>query len=121
MALPDPIPTITVASVPYDFVRTQFGDTSTVYTTANGLDRLTISHQLKNRHRHSIRFDRRKIAATPFDAALNQEYSWSAYTVLDTPKNGVTAAEAQALNQLLAAFCVAGTPDYDLRVLQGEL
>lgn len=120
MALPDPIPTITVAAVTYDLARVSTSDDKSVYRTANKLDQLTISKSEKNRLRYSVRFDRKKVAATPFDASLNQEYRWSAYTVLDVPSNGVSVAEAQALNQLLAAFMVAGTPDYDSRVLQGE-
>jgi hypothetical protein len=121
MALPDPIPTITVAAVTYDLARVAFGENSSKYRTANGLDELTISHQRNARDRTSVRFNRKKVAANPFDAAVNQEYSWSAYAVFDAPKLGVSAAECQALGQLLTAFLAAGTPDYDLRVLQGEI
>jgi hypothetical protein len=120
MALPDPIPTLTVDAVTYDFARIGMNDTSSVYQTANGLDRLTVSHVLKNRNRHTIRLDRKKVAADPFTADLNQEYSFSTYVVCDAPKLGVTAAEMNVHSQLLTALMVAGTPDYVLRVLQGE-
>lgn len=121
MALPDPIPTLTVAAVPYDFARIGMDATSSVYSTASGNDRLLISRQSKARNRFTIRLDRRKVAANPFDASVNQEYTQSAYVVWDLPKIGVTAAEAAAHSQLLSDLLVAGTPDYGLRVLQGEV
>lgn len=121
MALPDPIPTITVNAVTYDFARIGMDSSSAVYQTANGLDRLTVSHQSKTRNRHTLRLDRSKIAADPFDADINQKYTQSAYVVWDTPLIGVTAAEADLHSQLLVAIMAAGTPDYALRVLQGEV
>jgi len=121
MALPDPIPTITVNSVTYDLPRVSFGVGTSEYRTSNGLDKLTISHSEKNRQRHVVRFDRKKIAATPFDAAKDQEYRAAVYTVIDAPILGFTPAELDYLVQLQAAFWVAGTPDYGLRVLQGEV
>lgn len=121
MALPDPIPTITTAAVAYDFARIGMDSTSSVYSTASGNDRMLISRSEKARKRLTIRLDRRKVAANPFDASLNQEYSHSTYIVWDIPKLGVTAAEAAAHSQLLSDILVAGTPDYGLRVLQGEV
>jgi len=121
MALPDPIPTLTVNAVTYDFARVGMADGSSVYQTANGLDRVSIGHQDKARSRTTLRVDRRKVAADPFNAALNQEYSISTYVVSDAPKLGVTQAERDYHSQLLTAFMVAGTPDYWLRILQGEI
>lgn len=121
MALPDPIPTLTVQAKTYDFARIGFSDNSSVFQTANTRDRLTVSHRFNKRNRFSIRLDRSKIAADPFDASLNQEYSHSAYVVWDSPNLGITPAENQELGQLLVAILAAGTPDYDLRVLQGEI
>lgn len=119
--LPDPIPTLTVNSVTYDFVRIGSTETSSVYQTANGNDRMIVSRQNKARNRYTIRLDRRKVAANPFDASLNQEYTQSAYVVWDIPKLGVTPEEADYHGQLLSAVMVAGTPDYALRVLRGEV
>jgi len=121
MALPDPIPTLTVSAVTYDFARIGMDGTSSIYQTANGNDRLLISHQNKNRFRTTARFDRRKIAANPLDASLNQEYTMSTYVVWDVPKTGFTSTEIVAHSQLLSDFLVAGTPDYGLRVVQGEV
>jgi hypothetical protein len=125
--LPDPIPTITINSVTYDLARTgvtgKTGNSTgaAIYQTSNGLDRLTIEHSVKNRKRDVVRFDRTKVAATPFDAAKDQEYSMSAYVVVDSPRLGFTSAEKDYVFQLLSAFWVAGSPDYGLRVLNGEI
>jgi hypothetical protein len=124
MALPDPIPTITTDSIAYDFYRIgQIGNgdsVSSVYRTADDLNRLTISHERKRRFRHVVRLDRSKVAADPFDASVDQEYSWSAYTVFDVPLIGVSADEVDDLGLLLRDIQVAGTPDYVLRVIRGE-
>lgn len=121
MALPDPIPTLTVNAVEYDFVRAGMDLSSGVFRTANGNDVLTLSSSYKNRNRLQMRLDRKKTAADPFDSDLNQEYSWSTYVVHDFPKLGVTAAECHNLFLLLSAFAVEGTVDNGLRFLQGEL
>jgi hypothetical protein len=121
VSLPDPIPQLTAVSVNYDFFRTGTGDGSAVYSTADGKDVITISHQSKNRNRTIVRLDRSKIAANPFDAALNQAYSLSTYQVFDWPKLGVTSSEVANLATLLNNFVSAGTPtNYRQRILQGE-
>jgi hypothetical protein len=121
MALPDPIPTITVNSVAYDFARVGMSDSRAVYQTADGLDVLTIENTVKNRNRTLVRLDRKKIAADPFNADLNQAYTFATYVVIDKPTLGVSASEVNLHGQLLDAILVAGTPDYRLRVLQGEV
>lgn len=121
VALPDPIPTLTVAGDTYDFSRVGFTDTSGVFLTADGLNRLTVSHRYNKRNRFSVRIDRQKVAADVWTPFNNTEYSHSAYVVWDCPTVGVTPAENQELGQLLYAVLAAGTPDYDLRVLQGEI
>lgn len=121
MALPDPIPTLTVNSVTYDFARVGFGDASSVYQTANGLDRLTIQHSQKARNRHVVRLDRKATVADPLTTGNNFETSFSVYTVIDMPRVGFSAATVDYGRQLLESFMIAGTPDYGLRVIQGEI
>lgn len=120
MALPDPIPTLTVGAVTYDFARTGMTDTSSTYQTADGLNRMAVSHSRNKRDRCVLRLDRDFVAADPYVSYNNQKYSHSAYVVFDAPLVGVTPAQRDALGQLLTAVMVAGTPDYILRVLQGE-
>jgi hypothetical protein len=121
MALPDPIPTLTVNSVTYDFSRVSSGDRMAVYQTADGLNKLSVMHSLKARYRHTTRLDRTAVVADPFTTGSNYKASFSVYTVIDAPSDSAfSAADLDYGRQLLEAFQVAGTPDYGLRVIRGE-
>lgn len=119
--LPDPLATLTVDAVDRVFTRITQGETQSVYRTADKLDTLTVSRSEKSRNRYSMRFDRKKVDADPFNSDIDREYVWSAYMVVDVPPVGVSAVEAEDVVQLLTTFLVAGTPDYILRVLYGEI
>lgn len=121
LALPDPIPTLTVNSVTYDFARTGFGDTSSVYQTGDGLNRLTLSHAVKNRHRAVIRLDRTETVDDPFTTGSSYNSSFSVYTVFDWKDNDFAAEDLDYGGQLLEAVMLSGTPDYRLRFLKGEI
>lgn len=121
LALPDPIPTLTVNSVTYDFARIGFGDASSIYQTSDGLNRLGIQHSQKARNRHVVRLDRRAVVEDPLTTGSSYEQSFSVYTVIDMPRVGFSAADVDYGRQLLEAFMLAGTPDYGLRVIQGEV
>lgn len=121
LALPDPIPTLTVNAITYDFARVGFGDSKAIYQTSTGNDRLTIEHSQKARNRHVVRLDRKATVADPLTTGSNFETSFSVYTVIDMPRVGFSAATVDYGRQLLEAFMVAGTPDYGLRVIQGEI
>lgn len=122
MALPDPIPTITVNSVAYDLARIGMENSKAVYQTASGNDRLTVASTVnRNRSRTVVRLDRKKFAADPLNSALTRPYTLATYVVSDSDNIGWTAAEKDYHQQLLAALWVAGTPDYGLRILQGEV
>lgn len=108
-------------SVTYDFARVGFGESKGLYRTADGLDRLTIEHSQKNRIRHVVRLDRTATVEDPLATGSSFETSFSVYTVIDAPKVGFTAADLDYGRQLLEAFHVAGTPDYGLRVIRGEI
>lgn len=120
MALPDPIPTLTVDSVTYDFARTGSGEGRSTYATADALNRLTIAHSQNKRNRTLIRLDRDFVAADPYVPAQNQKFSHSVWTVFESPVVGVTPAQRDKLGQLHRAILLEGTPDYVLRMLQGE-
>jgi len=119
MSIPDPIPTLTVNSVAYDFLRTGSGDAKGVYRTADGLDRLTIEHTEKARRRSVIRLDRIAIADDPLITGNSFEASMSTYVVMDRHKV-FTAEDTDWHLKLLSAFLLEGTPDYSLRVARGE-
>jgi len=96
------------------------GDGFARYRTADLLTTLSISHAYKTRNRHSVRFDRTKIAADPFDADINQEYSYSVYTVFDIPRLGVSVADAASLYSLINNFFDLSSAANVSRILQGE-
>jgi len=122
MALDDPIPTLTVNAETYDFARIGMTDGNSIYQTASGDDRLTVSHsQNRSRTRSLVRLDRSKIAPDSLNSALNKPFSLATYVVLDRDVVGWTPAEVDYHFQLLAALWAAGTPDNGLRVLQGEV
>jgi hypothetical protein len=121
LAFPDPIPTQTVNSVTYDLTRIGLGDSKGVFRTANGLDRLTIEHTLKNRARHVIRLDRLATVADPLTTGNNFEASMSTYVVVDMPRVGFDATAADWHWKLLKSIMDEGTPDYSLRFLRGEV
>jgi len=97
------------------------GDTKGIFRTADGLNTLTIERSQKARNRFVTRIDRTATVADPLQTGVNFVPSISAYTVIDMPKVGYSVADADYLRQLLEAFNVAGTPDYGLRVLRGEI
>jgi len=119
--IPDPIPTVTVNSVAYDFSRRSVDHTKGVFATADGAYVLTFAQQSKKRNRFSMRLDHNFLAEDVFVPDTNSGYSHSAYVVWDSPKIGVTAADNNVLGSVLGSLMVAGTPDYALRLLQGEL
>jgi hypothetical protein len=119
MAISDP-QAITQGATTFTFARHGFGTDSGTMATANGLDRLSISHQYKARSRHIVRMDRDKIAANPFDTGLNDKYSMSVYTVFDVPRVGFTSAEVERLWDLQVKFLAQDTNGVILRVVQGE-
>jgi len=121
LALPDPIPTLTVNAVTYDFARVGFGDSSGVFMTGDGLNRLTVSHSRKNRHRAVVRLDRTDTVEDPFTTGSSYNSSFSVYTVFDWKENDFAVEDLDYGGQLLDAFMAAGTPDYRLRFLKGEI
>lgn len=121
MALPDPIPTVTINSIAYDFARVGMADGNSIYQTGDGNDRLTISHSSRNRTRTLVRLDRQKITADTLNSALNRPYTAATYVVVDRDSVGWTSAELDYHFQLLSGLWAAGTPDYGLRVLKGEV
>lgn len=121
MALPDPIPTVTVDSIAYDFARVGMANGNSIYQTGDGNDRLTISHTVRNRTRTLVRLDRSKITADTLNSSLNKPYSAATYVVVDRDSIGWDADELDYHFQLLSGLWAAGTPDYGLRVLKGEV
>lgn len=96
------------------------GPASSVYQSADGTMKLTISHTFAKRNRYQARLDFSKIAADPLVSAQNIKYSMSAYLVMDTPITGFTVAEAMAVAGGLLAYLSASTNAKVTSILGGE-
>lgn len=96
------------------------GENQSVYQSADGNTKLTVSHTYGKRNRYQVRLDFAKIAADPLISAQNIKYSMSAYLVMDTPITGFTAAEAMAQVGGLLAYLSASTNAKVTSVLGGE-
>lgn len=118
MAFADPqsINNGTAISLP----RTGFGPSSGTFTSADGTVVLTISHQNGKRKRTIARVDYNKIAADPFVAGQNSSVSMSVYTLIDTPKQGFSAAEIVANVAALNTLLSAGTNAKTTQLVGGE-
>lgn len=115
MAFADP-QTINSATLP----RTSSGVNSGAFSTSDGLQTLSVSHQYAKRTRRTLRFNHSKIAADPLISAQNIKYSMSAYLVVDTPTTGYTVAEAKAIVDALVAYLTASTGARVTQLLGGE-
>lgn len=94
MALTDP-QVITINAVPNSLARIESSGLKSKYSTADGLLKLTISHQpSKGRARRMARIDFRVIAADPLNS-VNEYKDGSIYVVFDLPDFGFTTAEVQ--------------------------
>lgn len=118
MALADP-QSVTIGSA-ISLPRTGQGVTSGVFTSADGMVRLLVSHNLGRRKRTTVRLEHRKVAANPFDSSVNAEYSMTSYLVIDWPTVGYTVAEAKQVVDGLVNFLAAGSGAVVTKVLGAE-
>lgn len=96
MALTDP-QSIKISGVTTSLPRVSTSGNSSVYESADGTIKVTLSTQNGNRKRQTWRVDVSKITADPFIPAQNQEVSMSFYIVIDRPVSGYTNTEALAV------------------------
>lgn len=100
MALSDP-QTITVDAVPYACARVQSDGSRSVYATADGNFKFTVSHQTsKGRTRRMIRIDKRVVAADPLSSE-NEYKTAGIYLVVDEPDFGFSD---DALDDIVQGF-----------------
>jgi len=119
MAFSDP-QKITIGTSDVSLPATGGTGNSTIYTSNDQRNTLTVSHALsKNkRFRRVVRSDFNKVAPNPFQTSLNAQYSMAAYTVFDVPTVGYDVAE-QAEN-IRAHLKWLATPGVIEKVLGGE-
>lgn len=94
MALADP-QSIKINGTTTSLPRVSTGDFESVYTSADGLIKLSLSTANSKRKRQVVRVDVSKITADPFISTQNVEVSMSTYLVFDRPPAGYTNTEAK--------------------------
>lgn len=107
---------ITINAVAESFAAISRDDTKSVYQTADGEHKLTISRTNGSRNRYLVRLDHKKVATNPVDSS-NAEVTSSVYMVFDIPDWGYTSTEVSDLSDGLAAFLSAANV---AKVLAGE-
>lgn len=108
MAFADP-QSITIGGTATTLPRTFFEGAEGKFTAADGNVQLRVSHLYGKRTRRLLRIDSKKVSADPLNPNINVPSSMSVQLVVDTPVQGFTVAEQQALVAALAAY-LSGTP-----------
>jgi len=108
---------ITVNSVAKSLPAVERQNGSSVYQMDTGDYQLVISHAYGKRQRYTVRVNATKIAADPLASANNNQYSMSAYLVIDKPAVGYSNVEAKDLALALSAWATSANL---LKVVGGE-
>lgn len=111
---------VTISGTAVSLPRTGSGVNAGNFSSADGLTKMAISHQLGKRTRRVIRLDNAKVAADPLLAGVNVKASMSTYLVIDQPETGYTVAEAKAVVDALVAYLAASSGSAVTRLLGGE-
>jgi len=119
MALTDP-QSITIGATTYSLPRTNSVGRLAEYTDVTGLAKLSANHAVGKRVRDNLRVDLTKIAADPFEPATNDQFSMSAYIVIDTPRVGFTQTEKLDVVKGLTNLYSASTYALMTKLLGGE-
>lgn len=119
MAFSDP-QSITINAVANTLPRTSNNGATSVYSSADGNVKLTISSAYGKRNRRTARVDFRKTAADPLFPAQNAPYSMSTYIVMDTPVVGFSVTEQKQIVDALTAYLTASTGANVTKILGGE-
>jgi hypothetical protein len=122
MALTDPQKFKEVAGTEVTAPRVSTGDFNSVYSTSDGLNKLTLStaETNGNRFRHLVRIDVEKLATNIYEESKKQAVSMSVYLVIDRPKNGYSVAECKKLVEGLVGLLSASTYALTEKVIGGE-
>lgn len=116
MAFTDP-QSVTVNAVAQSLPNISRERLGSQYRKDDGTYSLKIQHSEGKRNRRTIRLDFQKVAADPFEPALNQKFTGSAYMVVDAPPTGFTNVEIKDIVLGLTAWLSSANV---LKVLGGE-
>jgi len=119
MSFTDP-QSITVSGVTSALPRTSVEEDASEYTSADGLLKLTASHDYGKRTRRLLRIDAAKLTADPFRPSENVKVSMSNYIVFDLPPAGYTNADALAVYTGFKTLFTATSDALIVKLLGGE-
>lgn len=91
-----------------------------MYSSADGLTKLSVSHAYGKRTRRVIRVDSSKIAPDPLISAQSIKYNMAVYAVFDIPVTGYTNAEAKLISDGLITALSASSGALVTATLGGE-
>lgn len=124
MSFTDPI-TLTYAAplTPVGSVvcpRVSVGQFTSLYQSADGLSKVSASHQYGKRTREVLRFDYSKISPDPFIPATNVSRAMSCYIVFDSPAVGFSASEKLELYRAAKSIMNPSSDALMVKFLGGE-
>nr|QDH91363.1 MAG: hypothetical protein H2Bulk34143_000003 [Leviviridae sp.] len=121
MALTDP-QSITISGTTTPLPRTFASGDESAYTSADGLIKLSISHNLvkQGRARRLLRIDHSKLTSDPFKPSENVKVNMANYVVFDVPPAGYTNTEVLAVYTGFKTLFTAGTDAIITKLLGGE-
>jgi len=121
MALADP-QTITINAVPQSLPRTFSEGSEAVYSSADGLWKLSLNHNLikQGRTRHLLRFDHAKVTSDPFVPTQNVKVNSAIYMVVDVPPAGYTNTEIMQIYTGFKALFTASSDAVISKLIGGE-
>jgi len=121
ISLADP-QTITINAVTTPLPRTFSQGNESAYTSADGLWKLSLNHNLvkQGRTRHLLRFDHAKLTPDPFLPAQNVRVGTAIYLVVDTPPAGYTNTEIMQVYTGVKTLMTASSDAIITKLIGGE-
>jgi hypothetical protein len=121
MSLADP-QSITISGSTTPLPRTFASGDESAYTSAEGLIKLSVSHNLvkQGRARRLLRIDHSKVTSDPFKPTENVKVNTAQYVVFDVPPAGYTNTELLAIYTGFKALYSATSDAVITKLLGGE-
>lgn len=113
-------PSITVAGSTVALPRTGSSLSSGVFTSADGVYTMTVSHNYGKRTRRTVRLTKNVISADPLLPNVNVRTNASVYIVVDHPVNGIAQADVKAMGDALVAYLSASSGAKITQLMGGE-
>jgi hypothetical protein len=100
--------------------RVAFGTNNGAFLSADGMTKLSISHQYGARTRRVVRLDYKQVVADPLIAGVSSVQSASTYLVIDHPPTLLTVATLKGLVENLVTWLGESSSANTVKLLGGE-